>query len=137
MYVHWEDEMDEAKVMLMKVLYKLPSQNKPTVMDMVVASLSELMGHLAREGVTTKTAEYLYVHYSPRGTCDVVELVTVDNRNAGAKTDRATGTNVIPFPTQDKVKDAKSSKPRVRLKATNVEPSVPMVRSYLFSAQQA
>jgi len=137
MYVRWEDEMDEVPIMMMKVLYKLPSDNKPTVMDMVVSSLSELMGFLAKDGITTKSAEYLYVHYSPRGTCDVVELVTVDNRKKGPKAETAVGSNIIPFPTQDKAKDAKPSKPRVRLKATEIVPTPPMVRSSLYSAQQA
>jgi hypothetical protein len=140
MYVHWEDEVEDEPVMLMKVLYKLPSERRPTNMDMVVSSLSELMNFLKREGVTTKSVEYLYVHYSPRGTCDVMELVTVDNRLPGHKPDKLpvkAETNVIPFPTTDKAKDAKTSKPRVRLKATNVEPVVPQISSYLFTAQQA
>lgn len=126
--------MKEDFFMMMNVLYKLPNQPKPVRGDWVVGSLKEMMKILEKEGITRDSVEYLYVHYSPRGSTDVMELVAVDNNHGKSSVAKD---NVIPFRKKDEAKPAeeKTVKPRVRLKATN-EQVAPTLRSYLFVARQ-
>jgi hypothetical protein len=139
MYVHWEDDEDEMskeQAMLLKVLYKIPSERKQTQLDYCVGSLKEMMKLLEREGVTEQNVEYMYIHYSPRGTTDVIELVAVDNR-VPKQREANTESNVLPFlPTKDRAKAAETAaKPRVRLKAQAV-PTTPCVRGSIYAAYQ-
>lgn len=129
-------QIGEDGVMLLSVLYKLPRERKPCRADWVVKDLKELMDRLARDGVTRESVEYLYVHYSPRGTMDVLELVAVDNSAPGSK-EKKESSNVIPFPKKEEVKAAveKTTKPRIRLKGSACA-AVPTASSYLYTAQQ-
>lgn len=124
--------------MLLSVLYKLPREPKPHRADWIVKDLAELMQRLARDGVTTETVEYLYVHYSPTGTTNVLELVAVDNSTTKAPTGEQPTTSaiILPFQKKEEAKTAnkKTAKPRVRLKAS--ADSAPIIRSYLYSAKQ-
>lgn len=101
--------MTELDYMQFKVLYRPNGSPRDIQEDWVCRDLKELMNTLKGQGVTKETTQFLYVHYTPANTSDVLELVAW-------KSDPPSGTT-----TPVKAAEEKTAKPRIRLKSAPVE----------------
>lgn len=119
---------EEGIAMKFTVLYKLWNHPRQERGDWICSSLQELMGHLARDGITKETVDFLYVHYYVPQTNEVMEMVAWDNKgNSRAKVvdlnaareERLKKADELLKKTEEAVSPRK--KLRVRLKNKSVE----------------
>lgn len=81
--------------MRFKVLYKMPNSMKPVQVDHVMDDLPDLVKFLAKDGITKDSVQYMYVHCTPAGSNDTMEMLAINNAD---KPDQSVHrSNVIPI----------------------------------------
>jgi hypothetical protein len=123
--------------MRFKVLYKMPNTPRPVQVDHIMEDLPDLVKFLAKDGVTKDSVQYLYVHCTPHGSNDTMEMLAINNADKPSETVHRS--NVIPINQVKHLAKAAStgvkaeSKPKV--KAQEVK-DLGIVRHGLYSAMK-